>query len=75
MSLPTASTKTTMTHPDLRPFRIGVPEHDPVDLRRRRGEPAGQPAKPQGVHGDHPGRGCVLGGGDSGAARWWRWPC
>jgi predicted lipoprotein with Yx(FWY)xxD motif len=46
MSLPTASTKTTMTHPDLRPFRIGVPEHDPVDLRRRRGEPAGQPAKP-----------------------------
>jgi len=35
MSLPTASTQTTMTHPDVRPFRVGVPEEDLVELRRR----------------------------------------
>jgi pimeloyl-ACP methyl ester carboxylesterase len=35
MSLPTASMQTAMTHPDLRPFRIGVPEEDLVELRRR----------------------------------------
>jgi pimeloyl-ACP methyl ester carboxylesterase len=35
MSLPTASTQTTMTHPDVRSFRVGVPEEDLVELRRR----------------------------------------
>jgi pimeloyl-ACP methyl ester carboxylesterase len=35
MSLPTASTKTAMTHPDVRPFRVSVPEEDLVELRRR----------------------------------------
>jgi pimeloyl-ACP methyl ester carboxylesterase len=35
MSRPTASTQTTMTHPDVRPFRVSVPEEDLVELRRR----------------------------------------
>jgi pimeloyl-ACP methyl ester carboxylesterase len=35
MSIPTASTKTTMTHPEVRPFRVSVPEEDLVELRRR----------------------------------------
>jgi pimeloyl-ACP methyl ester carboxylesterase len=35
MSLPTASMQTAMTHPDVRPFRVSVPEEDLVELRRR----------------------------------------
>jgi pimeloyl-ACP methyl ester carboxylesterase len=35
MPVPTASTQTTMTHPDVRPFRVSVPEEDLVELRRR----------------------------------------
>jgi pimeloyl-ACP methyl ester carboxylesterase len=35
VSLPTASTQTTMTHPDVRPFHIEVPEEELVELRRR----------------------------------------
>jgi hypothetical protein len=30
-----SSTETTMTHPEVRPFHIDVPEEDLVDLRRR----------------------------------------
>jgi pimeloyl-ACP methyl ester carboxylesterase len=35
MSLPTASTEATMTHPEIRPFRVNVPEEELVELRRR----------------------------------------
>jgi pimeloyl-ACP methyl ester carboxylesterase len=35
MPVPTASTQTTMTHPDIRPFQVSVPDEELVDLRRR----------------------------------------
>ena len=35
MSIPTASTETTMTHPEVRPFRVNGPHEELADLRRR----------------------------------------
>jgi pimeloyl-ACP methyl ester carboxylesterase len=35
MPMPTASTENTMTHPDVRPFRVSVPDEELADLRRR----------------------------------------
>src|SRR5262245_38735558 len=34
MPVPTASTETTMTHPDVPPFSVSVPDAERVDLRR-----------------------------------------